>query len=185
MKTEDLQQYIIILLAAYFLFNIFYKCECTKKTLEGMVPNIDIDVDIGDIASGGGGGGGGGSGSGSGGGSGGEDDDEPDYSGDKNKKGMKFLERIKDFFIRMMTNVQFLVGVGSVIALIVIGVYFVRKGRSAKAGLESIQEKTSTEEGKKAFVDGMKSSFKNKGSSLKESLLNVGKSGQPAPPNAV
>ena len=178
MKTEDLQQYIIILLAAYFLFNIFYKCECTKKTLEGMMPNIDIDVDIGDIASGGGGRGGGGGG-----------DEEPDYSGDKNKKGMKFLENIKDFFIRMMTNVQFLVGVGSVIALIVVGVYFVRKGRTAKAGIESIQEKTSTEEGKKAFVDGMKNTLKNsvktKGSSLKESLLNVGKSGQSAPPNAV
>lgn len=183
MKTEDLQQYIIILLAAYFLFNIFYKCECTKKTLEGMMPNIDVDVDIGDIESGGGGSSGGGGGSSGGG------DDDPDYSGDKNKKGMKFLENIKDFFIRMMTNVQFLVGVGSVIALIVIGVYFVRKGRTAKAGIESIQEKTSTEEGKKAFVDGMKNTLKNsvktKGSSLKENLLNVGKSGQPAPPNAV
>ena len=31
MKTEDLQEYIIILLAAYFLFNIFYKCECKKN----------------------------------------------------------------------------------------------------------------------------------------------------------
>jgi hypothetical protein len=183
MKTEDLQQYIIILLAAYFLFNIFYKCECTKKTLEGMMPNIDIDVDIGDIVSRGGGGGGDGDGDGGG------SDDDPDYSGDKNKKGMKFLENIKDFVIRMMTNVQFLVGMGSVIALIVIGVYFVRKGRTAKAGIEGIREKTSTEAGKKAFVDGMKNTLKNsvktKGSSLKESLLNVGKSGQSAPPNAV
>lgn len=179
MKTEDLQQYIIILLAAYFLFNIFYKCECTRKTLEGMIPNIDVDIDIGDIASGGRGRGGGGGGIDFGG------DDEPDYSGDKNKKGMEFLQKIKDFVIRMMTNVQLLMGVGSVIALIVIGVYFVRKGRNVKEGISSIQEKTSTEEGKKAFIDGMKSSVKSKGSSLKESLLNVGKSGQSAPPNAV
>ena len=102
---------------------------------------------------------------------------------------MKFLENIKDFVIRMMTNVQFLVGVGSVIALIVVGVYFVRKGRSAKEGIESFQEKTSTEEGKKAFVDGMKNtlknSVKNKGSSLKRKFIKCWKSGQSAPPNAV
>ncbi len=44
MKSEHLQQCIIIVLVFYFLFSIFYKCPCTRRTLEGMVPNIDIDI---------------------------------------------------------------------------------------------------------------------------------------------
>ena len=44
MEPNHLQQCIILALVFYFLFNLFYKCPCTRRTLEGMVPNIDIDL---------------------------------------------------------------------------------------------------------------------------------------------
>ncbi len=140
MKSEHLQQCIIIVLVFYFLFSIFYKCPCTRRTLESMVPNIDIDIPDIDIIV-----------------ENTEKDtkDTKDTSDDKKdedssdnglrKRGSSreddsgsmgdVFEYFKDKLISIFSNIQLLVGVGVIVGIIFLGVMVVRKTRTVKSAV--------------------------------------------------
>lgn len=183
MKTEDLQQYIIILLCGYLLFNLFYKCECTRKTLENMMPDVDVDVNIGDIASDSGGSGG----SNDSEGSGGSDSENPDYSGSGGEGDplVKFMKNLGENLTKIMTDVQVLAVVGAIGAIIVIGVLVVRFGRGTKkVGSKAVSETSSIINDSSSKKEGLK----NVAKTVKSGLLSKFKKSAPAPapaPNAV
>ena len=186
MKTEDLQQYIIILLCGYLLFNLFYKCECTRKTLENMMPDVDVDVNIGDIASDSGGSGGSGGPNDSS-GSGGSDSENPDYSGSGGEGDplVKFMKNLGENLTKIMTDVQVLAFVGAIGAIIVIGVFAVRIGRgTTKVASTGITESSSIINEASSKKEG----FKNLAKAVKTGLLSKVKKSTPVPappPNAV
>jgi hypothetical protein len=189
MKTEDLQQYIIILLCGYLLFNLFYKCECTRKTLENMMPDVDVDVNIGDIASGSGGSGGSNDSEGSGGsgGSGGSDSENPDYSGSGGEGDplVKFMKNLGENLTKIMTDVQVLAVIGSIGAIIVIGVLVVRFRRGTEKAVSTAVGESSSIINE---APSKKEGFKNLAKTFKSGLLSKVKKSTPVPappPNAV
>lgn len=185
MKTEDLQQYIIILLCGYLLFNLFYKCECTRKTLENMMPDVDVDVNIGDIGSDSGGS----NESGGSGGSGGSDSENPDYSGSGGEGDplVNFMKNAGEKLSELMTNVQFLAVVGAIGAIIIIGVLVVRFGRKTKkVGSTVVSETSSIINDSSSKKEGLKNVAKTVKSGLLSKFKKSASVPAPAPPpNAV
>ena len=150
MKSEHLQQCIIIVLVFYFLFSIFYKCPCTKKTLESLVPNIDIDIPDIDIDI-------------KGNNSDNKDDynnneddnedeDEDDKENDKrdtkisnSEEGGSWSDIFEDLKEIIVSNVQLLIVIGIFIGTIFIGIIFVRNWRETEEKISTINVPEVTE----------------------------------------
>ena len=106
MKIKELQEWIILVLIIYLLYNIFSKCP-NIRLFEGFVipPTINLsgiqsNANNRTVPR--------------------DDEEDEEDEDDESDNSHSVLDRIKDIFISIFTNIQLLIGVGSIIIIIIV-----------------------------------------------------------------
>ena len=112
MKIKELQEWIILVLIIYLLYNIFSKCP-NIRLFEGFVipPTINLsgiqsNANNRTVPR--------------------DDEEDEEDEDDESDNSHSVLDLIKDIFISIFTNIQLLIGVGSIIIIIIVSVVLYR-----------------------------------------------------------